>query len=188
VPLALLPLRTWWWLLALPGLALVLAATSASIWTMGSHYALLCAPWLVLAAAIALVDLRARRGEPAARWWANAAIFCCAVFLVAFNPMHLRYYMRPAYDMTDAVRALACVPADAKVATHDEWFTHIAGLNPHATGDVIDNADYLVYADDYPDPAFDRVVKPALAQAVASGAYRPICSFGQTHAYERVRK
>jgi len=189
VPLALLPLRTWWWLLAVPGLALVLAATSASIWTMGAHYALLWGPWLILAAAVALVEMRAQRGEHVARWWANAAIFCCVVFLVAFNPMHPSYYLRPGYhDIADARRALACVPGSATVATHDEWFTHIAGTHLNATGDVIDGAEYLVYADDYPDAAFQRQVKPALARAVESGTFRLVCTFGMVHTYQRVRR
>ena len=189
VPLALLPLRTWWWLLALPGLAIVLAATSTSIWTMGAHYAFLWAPWLVLAAAVALVELRSRRGEQTARWWANAAIFCCVVFLIAFNPMHPAYYVRPSYaNITDARRALACVPKDATVATHDEWFTHIAGTNRNATGDVIDGADYLVYADDYPDAAFQRQVKPALVHALSSNEFRVICTYGNVRTYKRVPK
>ena len=189
VPLALLPLRTWWWLLALPGLGLVLAATSASIWTMGAHYALLWAPWLVLAMAVALVQLHARRGERVARWWANAAIFCCVVFLVAINPMHLGYYLRPGYyDIADARRALACVPNGATVATHDQWFTHIAGTNLSANGDVIDGADYLVYADDFPDAAFQRQVKPELDRALATGRFRVVCSFASVRTYERIGK
>jgi len=186
VPLALLPLRTWWWWLAAPGLVIVLAATSESIWTMGSHYALLWAPWLLIAAAIALVAISVNMGAPAARRWAGFAIALCVGFLVFFNPMHLGYYLRPAYhDLAAAQRALACVPRGATLATHDEWFTHIAGENQPVTGGIVDGVEYLVYADDYPDVFFQDEVKPKLDAAVASGRYHAICTFGHVRAYSR---
>lgn len=189
VPLALLPFRTWWWLLAAPGLTIVLAATSASIWTMGSQYALLWAPWLLVATAVAVIHVRATLGEAVARRWTGAAIGLCNVFLVAINPMHLQYYFRPPYhDLTSAQRALACVPAGASVATHDEWFTHIAGINPLANGNVVTGVDYLVYADDYPDASFEREVKPKLQAEIAAGRVRVLCSFGSVKAYQKTVK
>ncbi|HEV2878160.1 MAG TPA: DUF2079 domain-containing protein [Candidatus Eremiobacteraceae bacterium] len=186
VPLALLPFRTWWWLLAVPGLTIVLAATSASIWTMGSQYALLWAPWLLVATAVAVIQVRATLGEAAARRWTGAAIGLCLVFLIAINPMHLQYFFRPPYhDLVSAQQALACVPQRASVATHDEWFTHIAGANPQAKGNVVTGVDYLVYADDYPDASFEREIKPKLQAEIAAGHVRVLCSFGSVRAYQR---
>ena len=39
MPLAFLPLRSWWVLMALPGAAIVLLANSGYVWRMGDHYA-----------------------------------------------------------------------------------------------------------------------------------------------------
>ena len=49
VPLAFLPLRSWWVLMALPGAAIVLLANSGYVWRMGDHYAALWIPWLLVA-------------------------------------------------------------------------------------------------------------------------------------------
>jgi uncharacterized membrane protein len=186
VPLALMPLRTRWWLLAVPGFAIVLAATSSSIWTMGSHYALLWAPWLLVAAAIGLIALSVRAGAPAARRWAEFAIALCIGFLIFINPMHLKYYLRAPYpNLAGAQRVLACVPSGATLATHDEWFTHIAGHDLEASGGIVDGVQYLVYADDYPDEFFQREVKPQLEAALIAGRYRAICSAGPVKAYEK---
>lgn len=189
VPLALLPLRTWWWLLAAPGLLIVLAATSASIWTMGSHYALLWAPWLLIAAAVSLIAVAQRQGAGVAQRWSEIALALCIGFWLLFNPTHPQYYLRAAYpDLAAAQRALACVPAGATLATHDEWFTHIAAHNAQASGGIIDGVDYLVYAEDYPDEFFQHEIKPKLDAALASGRYRSICSFGPVHAYQRAAR
>jgi uncharacterized membrane protein len=186
VPLALLPLRTPWWLPAVPGFVIVLAATSASIWTMGSHYSLLWAPWLLLATAVALIAISERGGRRVASRWAGVAIALCIGFLVVLNPMHLGYYLRPPYaDLAAAQRVLACVPRGATLSTHDEWFTHIAGENQPVTGGAVSGVEYLVYADDYRDEFFQHDVRPKLEAAVASGRYRSVCSSARVHAYQR---
>jgi len=188
IPLAFLPFRTRWWLLAVPGLLVVLASTAQSIRTMGTQYSLLWAPWLLIATAVAVVYVIATAGPRAATRWTNAAIVLCAFFLLAFNPMHLRYYLRPPYhDLAAARRALACVPADASFATHDEWFTHVAGTRPNVSGDIIDNVDYLVYADDYPDATFQREIKPKLQAQLAAGRWRVRCTEDNVRAYELAR-
>ena len=189
-PLVFLPFRTPWWLLALPGFAIVLSATSSSIWTMGAHYALLWSPWLVLAAALGVVRIHDRAGASSARRWSSAAIAACAVFLIAFNPMHLSYYLRPPYHaLAQAREAIACMPAGATVAMPEEWFAHSAATHPGATADLIAQADYLIYADDDPDATFQRQIKPAIQNLLAKGNIRPLpaCSFGPVHAYARAR-
>jgi len=188
VPLAFLPSRTGWWLLAVPGFVVVLAATSSSIWTMGSHYALLWAPWLLIAAAVGVIFVSSQAGAAVAHRWLNIAIGLCVGFLLVINPMHLRYYLRPPYpNLSAAQQALSCVPHGATLATHDEWFTHIAGENPLASGGIVDDVNYLVYADDYPDEFFRRDVKPKLDAAVANGAYKEVCTYGPVHTYRRTK-
>lgn len=182
VPLALLPLFSRWSLLALPGLAIVLLANSGLVYHMGNHYAALWIPWLLAAAAFAAARRNALR-------WCNAALTLTALVLAFFNPLHPAHFLAPDYrDIPAARRALACVPAGASVATHDEWFSVIAARSPQATLGTISGVDYLVYADDYPNAEFQTAVRPALASAVAAGAYREICRFGAVATYARTGK
>ena len=188
VPLALLPLRTWWGLIALPGLAGVLLASDHKVWTMGTHYELLWAPWMLVAAAVALVHVQRQNGEVVARRWAIAALTACTIFLVFANPAHLRFYLDHQYhDLADSKRAMACVPAGASVSTHEDWFAQIGAHNPRAVAQQTQGVDYLVYADDYDDPTFTNSIRPALQAAVARDEYRVLCSFGRVHAYKKVQ-
>lgn len=182
VPLALLPLFSRWSLLALPGFAIVLLANSGLVYHMGNHYAALWIPWLLAACAFAAAQRNALR-------WCNVALVLTGLVLAFFNPLHPAHFLRPDYhDIPAARRALACVPATASVATHDEWFSAIAARHPQATLGTISGVDYLVYADDYPNAEFQAVVRPALRAEVAAGAYREICRFAGVAAYERARK
>lgn len=182
VPLALLPLFTRWTWLAFPAFAGILLASDESVWRMGMHYVLLWAPWMTLAAAWALVKLRERRSETAALAWWRTAIALCIVFLVAFNPMHPAHYLSaaPYQHSGDARRAFACIPPQAPVATHDEWYAHEALAFPRATvfGNDPQNFDgYLVFAQDWQNAHFAQVL-PEIASALAQGKLRTVCSFG----------
>ncbi len=185
VPLAFLPLFSRWSLLALPGLAGILLASDASVWRMGMHYVLLWAPLLLLAAIAKLVALvRARSDRAAARWWTVAA-GACVVFLIAFNPMHPAHYLkREAFSHGDeALRALACVPRNAPVAMHDEWYAHEALAYPASTvlgANPQRFAGYLVYADDWRNPIFARAL-PRITAARARGDFTDVCTFGTVH-------
>lgn len=184
VPLAFLPLRSRWALLALPGGAIVLLANSGYVWRMGDHYAALWIPWLLVATVAAVVALTSKRGERFAKNWTTAAAVICALFLIAFDPMHPLHYLHPYYhDLADARRALDCVPKDATLATYDEWFSAQAAQRPRATIDLTDGVEYLVYAGDFPSSTYQLKMKPALAAEVAGGRYRAICRFGEVTVY-----
>ncbi len=186
VPLAFLPLLSRWALLALPGAAIVLLANSGYVWRMGDHYAALWIPWLLVAAAMGAVEV-ARRSERRARNWTVTAGALCAVFLIAFDPLHPLHYLHPYYhDLADARRAIGCVPKDASLATYDEWFSAVAAQRPHATIDRTSGMQYLVYADDFPDTANQRRLRPALEAEVGAGRYRVVCRYGSVAAYEAV--
>jgi uncharacterized membrane protein len=185
VPLAFLPLRSRWALLALPGATIVLLANSGYVWRMGDHYAALWIPWLLVAGVVGVVALQRRASETVARKWAAAAAILCAIFLVAFDPLHPLHYLHSYYgDLADARRAIACVPKNASLGTYDEWFSAIAAQRARATIDVTSGTDYLVYADDFPSTANQLRIRPAVADAVARGQYRVVCRFGQVSAYE----
>ena len=183
VPLALVPpfrSRLLW--LALPGFAIVLLANSGLVWRMGMHYAALWIPWLLIAFAAGLARLRLPLR------WATAALVLSAIVLVAFSPLHPTHYLRPSYDDLAAARAaVALVPPSASVATHDEWYSAIAGTHPAAMvfGDRPPSADYVVYAEDFPSAAFARNVLPRVHALVSDGHYRLIFSRGAVRAYRR---
>jgi uncharacterized membrane protein len=186
VPLVFLPLRSWWTLLALPAFGVVLLAAEQSVWRMGNHYAAMWAPWLLVGTGAALVGIQQRSGAAAARRWANGAIAACVLFLVVDDPMHPAHYLAPPYgDLASARSALACVPPDASLSTHDEWFAHIAAADPNATIQRADGVDWLVYADDFPNQDFQTSMRPRLEADVASGRYRVACTFGRVKAYEK---
>jgi uncharacterized membrane protein len=178
VPLAFLPLRTRWSWLAFPAFAGILLANNADVWRMGMHYTLLWAPWILLAAAWALVRLAERSPGAAAVWW-RTAIALCAIFLIAFNPMHPVHYLRaePWQHTADATRAFECVPHNAPVATHDEWFAHEALAFPRATEFGALPAGfrgYFVFAADWHNFAQLAEIQARLARR----ELRSVCSYG----------
>lgn len=182
-PLAFLPLFTRWTLLAIPAFAGVLLASDNSVWRMGFHYSLLWAPWLLLASAWVLARMAARKDERRAERWWGAAIAICVIVLIAFNPMHPAHYLRraPGEQTANVMRALSCVPKDAAVATHDEWFAHIALLYPKST--YVDQhaasyGGYIVYSPEWKNPFAQAYVLPALAAARRAGRFTVACRFG----------
>ncbi len=182
-PLAFLPFSTRWIWLAVPGLAGVLLASDAIVWRMGFHYELLWAPWLLLAACWALTRMVRRGHEAAARRWWIATVSICAAVLAAFNPMHPGHYLvRAAYqDSPSVVRAFACVPKSAPVATHDEWFAHEAVAYPNSTTIEADAGEwngYIVYTPQWRNAYLEAHVAPMLRAARASGRYSVICRAG----------
>ncbi len=186
VPLAFLPLLSWWLLLALPGAAIVLLANSGYVWRMGDHYAALWIPWLLVAGAMGAATL-CRRSERRARNWTFAAGVLCALFLIAFDPLHPLHYLHAYYhDLADARHAIGCVPKDASLATYDEWFSAVAAQRPRATIDRTSGMQYLVYASDFPESANQRRLWPAIEADVAAGRYRVVCRYGDVAAYEAV--
>jgi uncharacterized membrane protein len=187
-PLLLLPARSAWSLAAVPGLVVVLLASEQSVWRMGNHYAAMWAPWLLVATGAALANVERRKSARTALAWENAAIAACAVVLLAFNPMHVSHYLTPPYrDLPSAAAAIACVPPDAGVSTHDEWFSEMAADYPNATILAVDEVQYLVYADDFPNERFARVMLPQLQANVSSGRYKVVCTFGHVKTYRRAR-
>lgn len=182
VPLAFLPLFSRWSLLAVPGLAIVLLANSGLVYHMGNHYAALWIPWLLTGAAFAATERNALR-------WCRVALILSALVLIFFNPLHPAHFLQPNYrDLASARRAFACVPPNASVSTHDEWFSVIAARQPGATLGTIADVDFLVFADDFPNVEFQTAVRPALRSQVAAGKLFEICRFGAVVTYRRAGK
>jgi hypothetical protein len=187
VPLAFLPLFSWWAALAIPGAGVVLLANSGYVWRMGDHYAALWIPWLLVATVMGVVTKARKTSVRLAGIWTTISAVLCIIFLIAFDPMHPLHYLHPYYyDLADARRALDCVPKDASLATYDEWFSAVAAQRPRATIDRTSGVEYLVYADDFPSPEYQLHMRPAIAAEVARGEYRAVCRFGNVTAYRAV--
>jgi uncharacterized membrane protein len=186
VPLVLVPFRSRLLALSVPGFAIVLLANSGLVWRMGMHYAALWIPWVLLGFAAGIASLRVPLR------WTTTAFVVSALVLVFFSPLHPLHYLRPSYHaLGDARTALACVPADATLATHDEWYAATAARRPRVTvlGEdpgVLD-VQYLVVASDYPNQDFHDVVVPRVDALVARGTFRRLCHAGNVTAYVRVR-
>ena len=184
VPLAFLPLFSRWSLLALPGLGIVLLSSDGITWRMGSHYAAIWVPWLLLGAAAALVRFERNFSVRRSRRAAYAAFALCTLFLIAFNPMHVGHYLKSAYPPADAERALAALPPDAgPVATHDEWFVRIALAYPQATVFFCPYVRYAVYAGDFPNGYFQSEIKAELQRRVAAGSASVRARYGNVAIY-----
>jgi hypothetical protein len=178
LPLAFLPLFSRWTLLSIPAFAGILFANHAGVWRMGEHYVLLVVPWLLLGAADTLLRLRT------IRWW-RAAAALCIVFLIAFDPMHPVHYLRAeAYQHSaEAERAMACVPRNALIATHDEWLSHFALAYPGVTQFRRARRDrrfngYFVFASDWRNADFTNSVLPLIHSAEERGTYYVACKYG----------
>jgi uncharacterized membrane protein len=185
-PLALLPFFSRWSLLALPGLLVVLLSSNAITWRMGSHYAAIWIPWLFIGIVGALVRWKRAGRERRLVVWPRVACGICIVVLIGFNPLHPAHYARAAYpDGPDVRSALAAIPPNARVALHDEWFTHIAVGHPYATVFFCPYVDMLVYADDYPNGYYRDQIVPEMRAELASGQLRLVRRFGKVGVYER---
>jgi hypothetical protein len=81
------------------------------------------------------------------------------------------------------------VPRDASVSTHDEWYTAISARNPRAevlgTPFIGGGADYIVFAEDFPNATFHDVLLPKLREALACGDYRLVVRRGAVAAFKR---
>lgn len=185
VPLLFLPLGSTWFVVALPGLLIVLLSSEGLTWRMGSHYVTIFIPWLLLGTAAVLIGLGRRRSEAAAQRTISIVFGLCALMLIAFNPMHVVHYMTPPYrDLADVRKAFALVPRDAAVSTHDEWYTHYAVEYARASNAQVRPTEYAVFADDFSNPSFRSEMAPWLRDAVARGAFRVVAQYGEVKVYE----
>jgi uncharacterized membrane protein len=183
IPLALIPLRSRLMWLAVPGFAIVLLANSGLVWRMGMHYAALWIPWLLIAFAAGIATLRVQRR------WTTIAFALSAIVLIAFSPLHPLHYLRPSYHaLADARAVLRSIPQDAHVATHDEWYTAISAHDPNAsvlgTGPFPFAAEYIVFAEDFPNDDFQRHLLPRIHAALRAGRYTLAARRGAVAAYK----
>jgi hypothetical protein len=150
---------------------------------MGSHYAAIWIPWLLLGCAAALVGFERSGGLRGAGRAFTAVAACCALFFLAFNPMHPLHFLRPIYPHDNVAALMALVPRDAAVITHDEWFAHLSLDHPRATVFPYTAHEYALVADDYPNAYYQTVTRVGLLAAVRSGRAHEIRRIGRVALY-----
>lgn len=185
-PLAFLPLFSRWSLLALPGLLIVMLASTWIVWHMGSHYPALWAPYFLLGSVAALIRLQ--------HWTRlyGLSLVTSAIILVAFNPMRVTYFIRPGYIHADAVRAFDSLPPDARIVTHYDWLAPIAFEKPNASVYFCPSTRFAVYddsylRDDYPNGYFRDAIRSEIRRELASGQMHKQAAFGSVTVYLRVQ-
>jgi uncharacterized membrane protein len=171
VPLAFVPLRSPVVLLALPGLAEVLASREPLMYTMGQYYAAVWVPYVLVAFVLGGARLLAR--DPAGgRRWVRASAALCVLTLAFFNPLHLGHFLRWPNDRDAATNAtIASMPRTAAIGTYDEIYAHL-GFFPQATVGVRHNPQFVIYDDRYVSAAWTQRIFPIVRRATADGTYR----------------
>lgn len=179
-PLCFIPLRTPVFLLALPGLAECLLSREHAPYTMGQHYAAVWTPFVLAAFIIAVSRLHS------ARWIWASALLCLMSYLVA-NPLHPGYFLRAAQDRDARLDALlARLPAQARIGTQEEAYTHL-GMDRYAQLGIVGDPEYVLLDRDYPDSVWLTWMNEPLRQAVAQGRYRTERREGGIELYRKIK-
>lgn len=128
-PLAFVPFRSPYMLLAAAPLLEVLASRMATTYTMGTHYTGAWAGYVLAAFAFAVRALP----ERSATRTLYASLVLCIIELAVANPMHPGMNLRPIQARDVALDGfLKTLPRDMPVATQEEAYTHLALGNPNA--------------------------------------------------------
>jgi uncharacterized membrane protein len=183
-PLAFLPLRSRWFVLAIAPLAEVLLSRMPTTFTLGSHYAGAWIGYVLVAFAFGVTPVRV----PRALW---AAVALCVVEFLVANPLHPGLNLRPraARDVQlDAL--LEQVPGGASVATQEEAYTHLAMLDPDARllpedATRITDACLVVVDRDFPDSPRLQEYGPTLRVLIARRLYVPVLVSGGAVLFHR---
>lgn len=185
-PLLFLPLRSFWFLLAIPGLVEVLSSRWSITYTMGQHYA---GVWIgyVLAAFVCGLAAIARKNRARAELLAKLSMLVCALILVVASPTHWGHFLgvQTSHDRAlDGI--LERIPANASVGAVDEVYTHLS-LDPNARAGFAGSPEYLVVDEAYDSATWRSLYRRELDADLRSGAYEVLASESGVRLY-RSRK
>lgn len=187
VPLLFLPFFSRWFLVAMPGMLVVLLSNSGVVWRMGDQYAALWIPWVLLAAFDTLSRLYVTRSEIFIQRVQRAVTTVMVIVIFLFNPVHPLHYLHPSPDHALAEQAMALVPRDAYVLTHDEWYSQFALDYPNATVFPNKRFDWAVVDDAYPSADVQGVWRPLIRHDQQNGELEQVARFKTVGVYRRVR-
>jgi len=187
VPLALVPLASPAFLLAIPGLVEVLGSRWSITYTMGQHYAGVWIAEVLVAFAFGIARIAAT--HPRRAWaLARVALALCVLDLIVASPTHWGHYLRVRNAHDAALDALVeRIPPGATVATYDEVYAHL-GFDPGAQIGFTPEPlpAYALFDERYDGGAWLRVYRPRLEQLVSAGRYRAAASADGATLYRRV--
>lgn len=172
-PLLFLPLRSAWFLLALPGLVEVLASRWSITYTMGQHYAGVWIAYVLAAFVVALAAI-AKKNRARAELLAKLSMLVCALILVFASPTHWGHFLgvQTAHDRA-LNRILARIPASAQVGAVDEVYTHLS-LDPNAQTGFAGSPEYLVVDARYDSATWRTLYEPELDARLHTGGYQSV--------------
>ncbi|MBV8147691.1 MAG: DUF2079 domain-containing protein, partial [Candidatus Eremiobacteraeota bacterium] len=181
-PLAFIPLRSRSIVLAVPGLAEVLASREPLMYTMGQHYAGTWIPYVLVAFAVAAARLF---DSAAGRRWIAASALLCALVLAFFSPLHLGHFLRPLEAQDAATEELISrIPTTTSVGTYDEIYAHL-GFYPEAAIGLARHPQYVLMDERYASAAWSAATLPELHNDVQRGTYRVVTSRDGVTLFER---
>lgn len=184
-PLAFLPLRSRFILLALPPFAEVLLSRAPVTYTMGQHYAAVWIPYVLFAFVLAACDLQ-RSSPMAARNAVRAAYAVAAIICLIANPLHPKYFLRlPQAADAQLDAFIGTLPPTIDLGTQEEAYTHM-GFYPRATLGMEEYPQYALFDWKYPDSNWVLRDGPQIKREVARGRYRVVRSENGIVLYERV--
>jgi uncharacterized membrane protein len=184
VPLCFVALWSPAFVLAIPGFIEVLGSHESLTYTMGTHYAAVWIPYVLLAFALGIARIAARSPRTAINLM-RTSIAICALILAVASPTHWGHYLGP-YTAHDAVldRAVARAGTSLDIGTFDEVYAHL-GFDPNARIGILPATRYALADTTYPNAEFTRSVRPILLQEVAAGTARLISSEDGVELYRR---
>ena len=184
VPLLFIPLRTPWFVLAVPGLFEVLASRWSITYTMGQHYAGVWIGGMLIAYVMGLATI-AQTDAKRATNMLRATLGICILVLVFASPTHWGHYLRlrGAHDAA-LDRIVARVPGTAPIGTFDEAYVHLA-FDPNAQMGFEGEPEYALVDAHYNSAAWRDVYGPQFN--AISGAYRPVATDDGVTLYQRTQ-
>lgn len=173
VPLLFIPLRSWVFLLALPGLLEAVASRWSITYTMGQHYPGTWIGYVLVAFAIGTAAISARNAERARRL-AWTCVVVCSLILVFASPTHWAHFLgKPDAHVRALDRAVSRVPPQASVCAVDEVYVHLS-LDPAAQVGYGGPCDYMIVDQAYDSPTWRNTYRSQLADHLRSSDYELI--------------
>jgi hypothetical protein len=171
VPVAFAAVLSPAFVLALPGFAEVLGSHESITYTMGTHYAAVWIPYVLLAFALAVAGLYGRSPR-LGRGVVRAALVLCVLVLALASPTHWGHYLRPR-NAHDAVldAALARLSPGLDVGTFDEAYAHL-GFDPSAQLGLRRDPRFVLVDETLANSWFTVRYLPGLQRGLVAGRYR----------------
>jgi hypothetical protein len=172
--------------LALPGFAEVLGSHESITYTMGTHYAAVWIPYVLLAFAFAIARF-ADRSPRLALGLVRTSLGLSALVLAVASPTHWGHYLR-GRNAHDAVldAALARLPPGIEIGTFDEAYAHL-GFDPNSELGLRRDPRYVLVDATLANSWFTVRYLPLVRRGLADGSYRRLWSDDGVLLVERTR-